>query len=810
MLSRPQRVQRSQTFSSHEKSKTHNKSFSVSQSVNISTQPSHQYEKSGETPRVMLPSTLSLSSSLVTRWIRALDCFNNGRLNEALRMLQEIQPPNSKVTYNIASIYATLGDHESAVVYFKRAIDLDNYMAISHFQTGVSRFLSGQYIKAAASFNTALKLLRGNPVINYQQLGLEYKLYSCEIMYNRALAYIYSGQMSVGIYDMGFAVKERRYIPEHAILDDALKHFSQDHDDVQSDKKAKNTQPTLKTPAENNAKSSQRFSVLGPPKAGPAQSSPPAEEVKHITYSLFSVPQGALYRLRETEGQAILNDKYVSAVLGAPGQDHKTSNGSSLPPALKSSNSTPANNFANSTTIKEEVETPFELFKQHGQKSSNGSTGSNSSLSLIGTPLRQPKNMPILPTLPNSGPSHGVTSSISISPVSVSSQSHPSTPSSASSYTHSSTNSSPDHDEFHNRQRPRLPSVTEQPHDQSYKSNNINNSNNNINNSNNIINKPMHHTVRRAVSNDTGLANAIQVYPSGISVPSVPPPRVLAKDLDSYGKSLGPAEGQVSPKSPPPRSSERNKQQPMNPNFSVPRRHSSRTRSNSSSATIGGGVEGGGGGRHVRTNTSALSQQQQQYQQELERQHQPAMPPHFQLKRSMSQSQVQQGPVQQVPVQVQQHHQVPHHHPSEQTLHAPPSPPTSVTKLPVSTTTSSSGLETVTPSPLQPQPPTQLPSMPSMKVKVHFENETRVMMLHKRTSFGDFKRRIANKVELDRAGGHVDLDALHMRIKDEDGDFVLLGDQEDLDVAIDELCAGCEGGGGPGAKIKLAVYVEVV
>jgi len=38
-----------------------------------------------------------------------------------------------------------------------------------------------RYDDAMSDFDTALKNLRGNLLIDYKQLGLQYKLYSCEV-----------------------------------------------------------------------------------------------------------------------------------------------------------------------------------------------------------------------------------------------------------------------------------------------------------------------------------------------------------------------------------------------------------------------------------------------------------------------------------------------------------------------------------------------------------------------------------------------------------------------------------------------------
>lgn len=37
-------------------------------------------------------------------------------------------------------------------------------------------------MEALKDLDTALKTLRGNQLIDYKQLGLQYKLYSCEVM----------------------------------------------------------------------------------------------------------------------------------------------------------------------------------------------------------------------------------------------------------------------------------------------------------------------------------------------------------------------------------------------------------------------------------------------------------------------------------------------------------------------------------------------------------------------------------------------------------------------------------------------------
>lgn len=67
-----------------------------------------------------------------------------------------------------------------------------------------------------------LKYLRGNLCINYEQLGLKFRLYSCEVLFNRGLCYIYLSDMEQGMQDLQYAMKEKQ-TPEHDVIDDAIR-----------------------------------------------------------------------------------------------------------------------------------------------------------------------------------------------------------------------------------------------------------------------------------------------------------------------------------------------------------------------------------------------------------------------------------------------------------------------------------------------------------------------------------------------------------------------------------------------------------
>ncbi|KAG5462135.1 MAG: hypothetical protein BJ554DRAFT_5569, partial [Olpidium bornovanus] len=93
---------------------------------------------------------------------------------------------------------------------FVDAVTADQYFAVAYFQKGVSNFLLGDFEAAVADFNDTL-----------QQLGLDYKLFSCEVLYNRGLCYLFMGEGDAGTADLFDAQKEKQSA-DHDIIDQAI------------------------------------------------------------------------------------------------------------------------------------------------------------------------------------------------------------------------------------------------------------------------------------------------------------------------------------------------------------------------------------------------------------------------------------------------------------------------------------------------------------------------------------------------------------------------------------------------------------
>ncbi|KAI5212889.1 hypothetical protein AUEXF2481DRAFT_31139 [Aureobasidium subglaciale EXF-2481] len=163
---------------------------------------------------------MSLKQEIET-WVRALEHYDNNEFDSALRAFMTVAD-TSKILFNCAVIHATLGEHTQAVQCYQRAVYFDQYMAIAYFQQGVSNFLLGDFEEALANFNDTLLYLRGNRWIDYDQLGLKFKLHSCEALFNRGLCYIYLQQRSAGLQDLFYASKEKA-VPDHDVIDEAIR-----------------------------------------------------------------------------------------------------------------------------------------------------------------------------------------------------------------------------------------------------------------------------------------------------------------------------------------------------------------------------------------------------------------------------------------------------------------------------------------------------------------------------------------------------------------------------------------------------------
>ncbi|KAL1921912.1 uncharacterized protein VTP21DRAFT_10554 [Calcarisporiella thermophila] len=153
-------------------------------------------------------------------WQEAVDAFDSEDYEKSIEMFKDIAE-SSKIYFNIGMVFANVSQQQEAILWFDKAVELDRYLAIAYFQRGVSNFLLGNMAEAEGDFNTTLQNLRGNQVIDYTQIGLQHKLFSCEVLFNRGLAKLYLGNLDSGMEDLKYAQMNKQ-AESHDVIDEAI------------------------------------------------------------------------------------------------------------------------------------------------------------------------------------------------------------------------------------------------------------------------------------------------------------------------------------------------------------------------------------------------------------------------------------------------------------------------------------------------------------------------------------------------------------------------------------------------------------
>ena len=105
----------------------------------------------------------------VEKWAKGDEFYLQKDFINAFRFYQKIGN-FAKVYFNMGMIFIEIKDYETSVKFFSFSIQADNYLAISHFQIGVSLFFLQEYLASKVSFMNALELLNDNYFINYKTI----------------------------------------------------------------------------------------------------------------------------------------------------------------------------------------------------------------------------------------------------------------------------------------------------------------------------------------------------------------------------------------------------------------------------------------------------------------------------------------------------------------------------------------------------------------------------------------------------------------------------------------------------------------
>ncbi|XP_071948471.1 uncharacterized protein [Antedon mediterranea] len=166
------------------------------------------------------PNKLSHKEIIVT-WHKAMQVYESGATSEALENLTSIPEPSAKILFNIGSFQLLTNDVANAQKTLELAVEKDEHMAIGFFQQGIALAQQSSYELAWKAFDKARRALRQNDSIDYKQIGLPYKLYECEVLYNQSLMYYHLDDMKLAKEVLELALKKKSEI-RHSKIDSAM------------------------------------------------------------------------------------------------------------------------------------------------------------------------------------------------------------------------------------------------------------------------------------------------------------------------------------------------------------------------------------------------------------------------------------------------------------------------------------------------------------------------------------------------------------------------------------------------------------
>ncbi|XP_005071342.1 neutrophil cytosol factor 2 [Mesocricetus auratus] len=139
----------------------------------------------------------------------------------ALEAFSEVQDPHSRICFNIGCMHTILENMPAAEQAFTKSINRDKHLAVAYFQRGMLYYSMEKYDSAIKDLKEALTQLRGNQLIDYKILGLQFKLFACEVLYNIALMHAKKEEWKKAEEQLALATNMKSE-PRHSKIDKAM------------------------------------------------------------------------------------------------------------------------------------------------------------------------------------------------------------------------------------------------------------------------------------------------------------------------------------------------------------------------------------------------------------------------------------------------------------------------------------------------------------------------------------------------------------------------------------------------------------
>ncbi|NWX94838.1 NCF2 factor, partial [Nothoprocta ornata] len=161
-------------------------------------------------------------------WNEGVCAADQREWRAALATFTSVHNPPSKLCFNIGCIQLILGNLPEAEKAFTQSICCDKHLAVAYFQRGIVFYKQENHEMAMKDFAEALAQLRGNQLIDYKILGLRYRLFACEILYNIALVYATMQDWKKAEEHLTLAMSMKSE-PQHNKIDKAMEAILRDH-----------------------------------------------------------------------------------------------------------------------------------------------------------------------------------------------------------------------------------------------------------------------------------------------------------------------------------------------------------------------------------------------------------------------------------------------------------------------------------------------------------------------------------------------------------------------------------------------------
>ncbi|CAL1615253.1 unnamed protein product [Knipowitschia caucasica] len=150
-----------------------------------------------------------LYSEFLQLWASAVRLVDTRDWEGCLSTLEQITQPTARTLFNMSSAHLALGRPDLARNALDLALVKDEHLAVGFFQRSTVMILLERLEEALSDCIWAQKHMRGNSVIDYKQLGLRFKLYSWQVLYNAAVVYSRMGQWDQALEVLETVSKER-------------------------------------------------------------------------------------------------------------------------------------------------------------------------------------------------------------------------------------------------------------------------------------------------------------------------------------------------------------------------------------------------------------------------------------------------------------------------------------------------------------------------------------------------------------------------------------------------------------------------